>query len=171
MDYGQHCRLCENRVYNIETGTRCSITNEKPIFEKKCDDILFDIKLKNLIDEVNIEIEKIAQSKSLTYVNFGFYLALGVIVILAGYIYGKMVYESGWISTIPLIIMFAGFGVLPLAFGPFNKYRQGLKIAYQKKVDLDSILSLYGVTYEIKIITHKDVHGNKEFETDISFKK
>ena len=44
LDY---CRVCENRKTDYERGIVCGLTDEKPAWEKSCDDFV--------IDEVNAD--------------------------------------------------------------------------------------------------------------------
>ena len=37
-----YCRVCQNRKLNPQIGLVCSLTDEKPTFEKECPDFNFD---------------------------------------------------------------------------------------------------------------------------------
>ncbi|MEK6478572.1 hypothetical protein WJR50_13595 [Catalinimonas sp. 4WD22] len=169
MNLASHCRICENQLYDIEVGTRCSLTNDRPSFREKCSEIRLEKKYENIIKEVNIEYELVRRTKLISYANFVFFLLVSVLLISAGYFFGKYGLEKGVISTVPLIIIGAGILVLPLASGPLNKYRQSIAVAKKKKEELDKVLALYNTKYTIEVIVNKDLHGNKEIDTKLTF--
>lgn len=169
MEIAKHCQICENQLYNIEFGSKCKLTNKKPDFREKCPDIIFEKKYEERIKEVNTEYELVQKTKLISYANFVFFLIVSILVILAGYLIGKYALDKGVISTVPLIIIGVGIMILPLASGPLNKYRQDISIARNKKDKLDKLLSMYNIQYTIEVIVYKDLHGNQEIETKLTF--
>lgn len=171
MNLAKHCELCENRVFSMVDGTSCGLTGQKPAFTSKCPDIKFGDNHIEKIKKVNIEHFKIAQTKGSTIGNFVVFFSASIAVMLAGYIYGKIAWNEGVISNVPLMIMGAGFLVLPLATGPLVKYRQHMSVLKKKKNDLDSLLSSYNITYDIDIEVDEDLHGNKDYEATVRFSR
>ena len=169
MYHAKHCRLCQHQVIDEVTGTLCGLTQAKPNFAERCPTIEFGEKQKEVIKEVNIEYELVKRTKSISLGNLFFFLAISLAFMIAGYLIGTYVYESGVISTVPLIIMGVGFLVLPLAFGPMNKYRQHMGVARKKKKELDDLLAQYNTKYNIEVIVNKDRHGNQEVDTKLTF--
>lgn len=169
MDLARHCELCDNRAFDVQTGTVCSLTNRKPQFDNKCPDIKFGENHITQIKEVNINYFKVASTKNLTIANFIIFFTIATIAILAGYLLGAYIYEGGFISTVPLIIMGTGVLILPFATGPLIKYRQAIKVEGSKKSRLDKLLASYNIEYDAEILVNEDVHGNKDYEAKITF--
>jgi len=171
MDLARHCELCDNRAYDVQTGTICSLTNHRPKFDKKCPDIKFGDNHINQIKEVNINYHKVASTKKLSIANFIVFLTIAVLIVLVGYLLGAYILESGFISTVPLIIMGTGVLIIPLATGPLVKYLQAIKVERNKKSRLDELLASYNIEYDVEILVDEDVHGNKEYEAEITFSR
>jgi hypothetical protein len=169
IDNAKHCYLCENKDFNVLTGMKCGLTQSVPEFNVKCSSIKFDIAYENKIKEVNIELDKVRRSKIPSYTNFYFFLGLSLVIILTGFLLGKYILDFGVISTVPLLIMGVGVGVLPLASGPINKYRNAIKIASNRKEELDEILRLYGISYTAEITVTKDLHDNEDYHIKLSY--
>lgn len=167
MDLARHCSLCEHQKVNLKNGTTCKITDKKPEFNSTCSKINLKAKFEEKIKQVNIAHEKIKRTKTLTYIYCSIFLIVGLSTIYGGYYLGKYVLEMGVISTVPLIIMGIGCAVLPIAIGPFNNYRNKLKITSINKQKLDEVLALYHINYAINIIFGKEIHGNQEVTVDL----
>lgn len=180
MDLTKHCQLCDHKIFDFHTGSSCGLTEEKPHFNRKCGEILFGQNLEARIKEVNIEYEQVKRSKALSIANFVVFLLLGVGVMAGGYLLGAYAFErtsnsgaligkGGVVFTVPLIIMGIGLSFFPLSFGPLNNYRYGMAVAGKKKKELDDLLRMYNLEYSIEVNITKDLHGNKEIETDLKF--
>jgi F0F1-type ATP synthase assembly protein I len=171
MDLTTHCSLCDNQIVDFKTGTTCGLTNEKPDFRIKCSKIQLTEKFENKLKAVNVDFEKIKRTKSATYfysVVLGF---AGLVVIIGGYVLGEYIFEKGFISTVPLIIMVLGLTPLGMAVGILNKYRRGLKIAQLEKSRIDEVLKVYSIEYDIAIAFGKEYHGNQEVYTELLLRK
>ncbi|MBD8489930.1 hypothetical protein IFO69_14330 [Echinicola sp. CAU 1574] len=169
MNLAQHCKLCDYSQYDIEKGFFCGITQSKPDFKKKCAEIKFDEKYKQLIRDINIEHHLVKSSKALTIGNLIVFLLIAIAFLAAGFWYGTMAWDKGIVATVPFIIGGIGFLVLPLATGPVYKYKRDMAVAREKKERLDRLLGVYNISYEIEITVRKDLHGNKEFDTKLEF--
>jgi fucose permease len=171
MNKSDHCKFCDHKIVDFSAGTLCKLTHKKPDFDMKCNSISLDTTFKQLIEELNIKYEAVKKTKVDSYGHFFFYLAIAIGVILTGYFIGKYALESGVISTVPLIIIAIGIGVLGLAIGPINHYRNELNLSKNNKERLDKIAGLYGYDYNIKIQHHQDSLGNKFYDTDLKIFK
>lgn len=171
MNLAKHCELCDNRIIDIQTGTRCGLTGNRPKFEKKCRDIKFENNHITRIKEVNIDYHKIASTKNTTIANFIVLFSIGVAVMLGGYHLGALAWDKGLISTVPFIVMGIGFLILPTAIGPLVKYRQEMGTERNKKEAMDELLASYNMEYDIEILIDEDVNGNKDYDAEITFSK
>lgn len=159
-DLSKHCKVCENRLYDFKTGTRCKITDKRPKFNNHCRDIDLGKSLIKQIQEVEANLKMVLDSKGQMLLNAIVFGAVSIAIILLGLFFGLYLFDAGWISPIPLIIMVAGFAVLPFAAGPVNKYNRSLKRAKEEKQGLEKLATLYKFDYEIDI-TIKERHGIK----------
>lgn len=142
MNQAKHCEICENQLFDMKFGTKCSLTNEKPNFKNKCTYIKFDKKYEHKITDVNVEFEKIKKTKALTITNLIVFAALGISIMLIGFLIGKFALDNNVISTIPIIIMGVGFLIMPKALAPFYLYRQRMAIAKKRKLNWMKFLIL-----------------------------
>lgn len=171
MDLAKHCELCENRVFDVLTGTTCSLTDQRPEFSNKCPEIRFESNHINKIKEVNIEYHKVALTKNLTIANFIVFLSTGIAVMAGGYLLGSFAWDKGVISTVPLIIIGVGFLIIPSATGPLVKYRQGMGVERNKKREMDELLASYNIEYDAEILIEEDMHGNKGYDAKLTFSR
>ncbi len=169
INLSKHCQLCENKLFDIETGTTCGLNNRKPNFNGICHKIKFGENLKQVTKKINLEYELIKNTKNMSYYNLIFYLSISIGTMFLAYFIGKFGLESGVISTVPLIIFGIALSVLPFAFGPINKYNQGIKIAKKRKEALDILIKKYHLEYTIDFDI-KNVHGINEVKSDLKFK-
>ncbi|ANQ47608.1 hypothetical protein MY04_0226 [Flammeovirga sp. MY04] len=129
-ELNKHCRLCENRVFNLNEGTKCGLTNQYPKFNHRCKDIKFGSILSREIKEFTVELHQLKQKQF--KVNIKFYISLvavGLVGIFCLYIFISMVgiyeehsFQGGRALQIPLYIL----GVSATAFFkgiyPYTKY-------------------------------------------------
>lgn len=171
MDLARHCTLCDYQIVTIKDGTTCKLTGKKPAFNKRCSKIELNEKFEERVKKVNIEFENIKQTKTDTYGHAVIYTVIGLAVMFSGYYLGTYAWDVGVISTIPLIIIGIGIGVLVFAGGPLNKYRNESAIARGNKEKLDEVLNLYNITYEIDLTYVDKIHGTKEVKADLKIKR
>ena len=170
MDLARHCDLCDNQKTSLKVGTTCGLTDRKPEFNKTCPKIELNEKFENKLKTVNIEYDKVKRTKTLTYIYFGVFIFIGITVIIAGYLLGKYAFDSGVISTVPLIIMAVGLAPLGMAFGTLNNFRQKHEVAKSKKDKIDEVLNEYRITYDIDIKYGKEFHGTQEVFAELNVK-
>ena len=169
MDLAKHCRICENQVLDLQTGTYCGLTQKKPDFEYTCPSIKFAQKLEERIQILHTEFELVKKTKFNSYGNFVFFIVLAISVMIGGYLLGVYAFEAGVISTVPLIVMGVGVMILPFAFGPLNNYRQKMGVAQQRINELKKLMEMYNVKYDIEVKVKKDIHGNNHVTTNLNF--
>ncbi len=173
MNLSTHCNLCENRLFDINTGTRCNLTGQRPEFNNTCSDIKFGERIEKVISEVNIDLELIKRTKNISYGNFVVFLLISLAFIGSGVYLGIYLLTfsstSIVISTVPFIIGGIGISILPKASGPLNKYRQGIAVANENKQKLDALLIQYNIEYNIDITVKKDLHGNIDTDSKTTF--
>lgn len=167
----KHCQLCNHQIIDFKTGTIFGITQRKPEFVNKCVNIKLEYKLEDKIKSTNIEYQSILKTKWLVYTNFIIFLIVGIAVILAGYYLAQYLLKFKVIAAVPFIISLVGLlFVLPLATGPLNTYLNDLKLAKTKKEDVDKVLEIYRITYDIDISFGKKYHGTQEVSVDLNVK-
>jgi hypothetical protein len=160
----KHCELCKNKIYNIQYGTFCSLTNKLPDFINKCDKIVFNENLETIITSVNIEYEKIKNEKKWAYSYFIVFLIMGMSMLFFTYFFTE--YISSIVikvtgkaivvfPTINIIFISMGIILLSYAFGALNRHNIDWKKSNLDKLELDTILGNYEVTYDFKA-TFKD---------------
>ncbi|EDM44606.1 hypothetical protein SCB49_13580 [unidentified eubacterium SCB49] len=162
MDLARHCDLCDNQKTNLKIGTICGLNERKPDFNKTCSKIELNEKFENKLKLVNIDYENIKRKQLLTYIYFAVFMIIGIAVIVGGYLFGKYVFDSGVISTVPIIIMVVGLAPFAMAFGTLNKHRQEIEIAKNKKDKVEEVLNEYSIEYDIDISFGKEIHGSQE---------
>jgi hypothetical protein len=172
MEITKHCQLCNHQKVDFKTGTICGITDRKPEFVNKCVNAKLDSKLENKIETTNVEYQRVLQSKWLVYTNFIVFLIIGIAVILTGYFLAQYLLKFRVIGAAPFIISLVGLlFVIPLATGPLNTYKNDLKLAKERKDDVDEVLKLYGIKYDINISFGKKYHGTQDVYVDLKVKK
>jgi len=168
MNLAKHCELCDNQIVSLKEGTTCKLTNRKPEFNKTCSKIELNEKFEEKLKAVNIEYESFKRTKVLTYIYFIIFLTISFAVMIGGYLLGKYALDFGVISTVPLIIMGVGVLVLPVAFGPLNRYRNRISVSKSKKSKIDNVLNLYNIDYTIDLKFGKEIHGTQEVQSDLN---
>ncbi|WP_338378713.1 hypothetical protein [uncultured Flavobacterium sp.] len=172
----KHCELCLNHSINFQKGTFCILTNEKPNFDKKCSKIKFGKNLKEKITEVNVEYKKINNEKILVYIYFIIFIILAIGVFLSTYFFYE--YISGILKSYIskslvlfaiAIITFLSIGIVLLgyAFGMLNKHLFDKKANLKVKSELDSIIDLYDMIYEIDIKIKDRILKPSEVKTNL----
>jgi hypothetical protein len=165
-----HCLICEDKKMDFTIGVYCGITDEKPKFEKKCPSKGFGKTLNEKIVEIDSNLKLIENEKSITYLHLYTFLSFAAIVLIAdcffiNYLWGiSSLNNSYYISNyymvaVPIIIASVGLGLIPYAVAPLNKFKSQRKITNNAKSELDTILNLYNIQYEIQTKLFKGSHG------------
>ncbi|MFD2892815.1 hypothetical protein ACFS5J_12415 [Flavobacterium chuncheonense] len=177
----KHCHLCKNKLYKIEFGTHCSLTNKAPAFETKCDKIVFDYNLEDKIKLINIEFERVRIEKKWAYLYFITFLIMGIGMLIFTYHfveYCTNILNKRMISlntalfiTIPIIFISISFVLISYAFGAINRHRNDKKVIEAKKNELDKILTIYNIVYTIKIKLKDRILKPTNVETELKIMK
>ena len=172
MNITKHCQLCDHQIIDFKTGTLCGLTQRKPDFINKCVKAKLDSKLQAKIESTNVAYEGVLKTKSLVYINFVVFLIIGLAVILAGYFLAQYLLQFRVIATAPFVISAVGLMVvLPLATGPLNQFRNDLKLAKSKKEDVDNVLKIYNIKYDIDLKYGRKYHDVQDVEVDLKITK
>lgn len=92
-------------------------------------------------------------------------------MVLAGVFLAKYLLKFNAISSLPFIISLVGvLFVLPIAIGPLNTYLNDLKLAKQIKDELDEVLEIYDIKYDIDINFGKAYHGTQDVYVNLNVK-
>ncbi|MFC0605261.1 hypothetical protein [Winogradskyella pulchriflava] len=175
MDVTKHCKLCDYQKIDFKTGTYCGLTNRKPEFHGKCVNAKFDNKLEYEINSINVEYENILKTKWRAYIYFITFLIIGTISIIAGCYIGWILFEN-WNyghkfdrytgSAAVMLILGSILFIFPIATNYLSHYLNNFKLIKVKKENLDTILSLYGIKYDIDINFLKN-NSDDDIEIDL----
>tara|TARA_R110002012_G_scaffold320479_3_gene544212 strand:+ start:2404 stop:2919 length:516 start_codon:yes stop_codon:yes gene_type:complete len=165
----EHCKLCDNKEFEMMKGNFCGLTMNKPNFKTKCQSIILKNNFEENIKDINIEYESILKTKKEVFGHIITYLVASIFIFVIAYLITIYLYDSGYVSTITLTLVALGFLPIGLAIGIFNNYNTKRRISARKKEKLDFISNLYNKPYQIKINHLKDSLGNIEHEVDIKY--
>ena len=171
MDLARHCELCDNQIIDLKIGTTCKLNNKKPEFNKTCSKIELNEKFEEKLKIVNANYQNIKNEKGITYLYFIIFFLISISIIVGGYLLGKYGLEKGVISTVPIIIMGVGLIFLSKPFGVLNNHKNEISISKKKKENIDEVLNLYNIRYEMDIQFGKEIHGDKEVYIDLKINK
>lgn len=170
MNPTYHCDLCDHQKKSLSQGSICAITGHKPTFGNTCSKIKLGTRFEDKLKDVNIRYAKLQNDQAITYTYFIVFLLIGIGVIVGGFLFGKYVYNRGFLSTVPLIIMAVGLAPLGLAIGTLNKHLENRKSAKFKKDRVDAVLEKYRITYDIRVQFGTSYHGRQEVYVDLNIK-
>jgi len=175
----KHCELCINKSQNLEIGVFCSLTKKNPNFDVFCDKISFNENLETRIREVNIKFEDTKREKKWAYSYFVTFFVLSLTVLFFTYKFND--YISNILSKISakpifigssIIIIFICIAIVLLgyAFNALNRHRFDSKKNTTNKLELDTILKLYNIDYDIKITFKDRILMPTDIITELKFK-
>ncbi|MBC3847060.1 hypothetical protein H8K90_11760 [Winogradskyella echinorum] len=180
MDLTKHCQLCDHQKVDFKTGTYCGLTNRKPEFHIKCVNAKFDSKLENEISNINIDYEGILKIKWRSYINFIAFSILGTLLILAGCYIGLFLFKNWnyghkydrYLGSASVVLIFGSIlFVFPIATKYLSHYINNFKLTKAKKQNLDKVLGLYNIKYNINISFPKKSSDDDYIEVDLKIKK
>ncbi|PHQ31320.1 hypothetical protein [Leeuwenhoekiella nanhaiensis] len=167
MNSTHHCDLCDHQEKSLSQGSICTLTGHKPAFSNTCSKISLGTEFEDKLKDVNIRYAKLQKDRAITYAYFIVFLLIGIVVIAGGFLFGKYIYDKGFLSTVPLIIMAVGLAPLGLAIGTLNKHLENRKAAKLKKDRVDAVLEKYRITYDITVQFGASYHGKQEVYVDL----
>ncbi len=171
MENTRHCLLCANQKFELKTGTFCGITNEKPDFNSKCSVFETSEDLEEKIKDANIELRDILKLKPHAIFQTGLIGGISATILIGGFLFGSYLSEKGFFSVVTLIIMGVGFLLFTRAFGPLNTFKSKLAVARKTKDELDGVLGIYGMDYDIDIQVARRYHDITEYDVKLNLKK
>jgi hypothetical protein len=169
-----HCQFCSLKKYDFKTGTTCGLTKKVPDFNKTCPDIIFKNQtLESQIIKINADFEHNKDSKFWVILNLIFFSTIFILLILSGFLFAEYLnsYSRFRLYIIPLVIIIISFSILKIAVGPFNTYSRDYKIYNFEKNRIDSLLSLYGISYVLKFKRNKRIGESLDIDYDFELKK
>ncbi|GLB52585.1 hypothetical protein NBRC110019_16250 [Neptunitalea chrysea] len=172
MDLVQHCELCDHQQKDYIEGSFCKFTNKKPEFNTTCIKIGLTNKCEKRIKEVNIAYQKVMQRKTITWLYFCIFLTIGLSFIIGGIVYlvtTETFFRNAY--KVPGFLIIFGVGFLFISFPPLKGYLRDKYLTEKKKNTLDSVLQLYGVTYNIVVKLGKEKNGDPKIHTQLTIKK
>jgi hypothetical protein len=175
----KHCQLCDHQLVDFKTGTYCSITNRKPEFYGKCVNAKFDSKLEFEISTTNIEYEGVQKTKWRSYIYVIVFSLLGTLSIIAGCYVALFLFENWnyghdldrYIAYAAVILILGSIlFIFPIATKYLSHYINNFKLTKAKKENLDKVLNLYGIDYDIDI-TFPKKSSDDEIEVDLKIRR
>jgi hypothetical protein len=176
----KHCELCKNKAFNIEKGVFCKLTNKNPDFNTTCNKIVFNENLETRIKEINIKFEETKREKKWAYSYFVTFFVLSLTVLFFTYKFnnyisnilskasGRPVFIG---SSLTIIFICISIVLLGYAFGALNRHHFESKKNTTDKLELDAILKLYKIDYDIKINFKDRLLMSTDIKTELKLKK
>lgn len=180
QNLSKHCELCSKHIVTFDKGIICGLTSERPEFDENCSKIDFSNLLEKKIIETNITFEKLALEKKWAYAYFILFASLGIGMFFFTYFFAN--YISNIISqslgrptkiypSIIIIFIAIGFVLLNMAFGAINRHLYDAKTNSKIKKELDTILSLYNISYQFKVRFIERINRETEAVTELKIIK
>jgi len=168
MDLTTHSQLCENRTFNMQSGTHCGLTTKKPDFVGKCSKIKFGTFLREVITECNLNLKLVKREKTKIIISAILLIILGSVIIYASYAIqiASFTQNSFLISAVPISIFVIGLTFIGMAFQTAFSYIQDSSIAQTKKNKVDQLLEYYDVNYTVAFEI-EDIHGTHDVKTEL----
>ncbi|WP_438969526.1 hypothetical protein [Nonlabens sp.] len=170
----EHCDLCDHKITDFKTGIRCGLTYQKPQFYKTCSKISLKKVLELRIKDIHLELDQYRRSRFKTYYHFIFYIGVGLLLIATGCGLGFHINDfekSSHVLILPLLLTLSCIPFFGISIKTLNKYKQATAAARNKQQQLDKILNLYGITYDIKISYSDEFHGTQEVFLELDIKR
>jgi hypothetical protein len=143
----QHCQLCNHQLFEIQTGTKCGLTNMRPDFNTSCGKASFSRKLEKMLIKRHLEYKELYSSRIAIHLKSGLYIGIGLAIIIGSYWFAVKLDDAGWISTIPFITAGGGFLQMLISIRPSVAHQQKLTVAEERIQELNSILAAYHLSY------------------------
>jgi len=166
MNIKSHCDICDHRIYDIQTGGICRLTQKAPNFVQKCDVIKLEKQLEAKIVEVHTKLKKVIKTKTDTISHFILFSLINVAILT---IYYFLYTYEGNVGTAPGLsfIIFIAICLFGVSIGPINTYRRDYKIAKKQQATLDALLKIYKLDYEVSIDIINEAHGDFDVEKQV----
>ena len=76
-----HCQFCDHHKRNLQKGTYCGLTNEKPMFTKVCNKIELDQLFLAEIEAINSKHYKLINRKFEVIAGLIFFPIIGILIL------------------------------------------------------------------------------------------
>jgi len=170
-----HCEFCDYHKKELQKGTYCGLTNEKPVFIKICNEISLNELLLKKIETINSKHYKLLNRKAQVIARLLFFPLIGVIILYGDYWSFKNYYYPNFLENLDYgsKAIAGGFGVATILFivgltfigkgvGPLLNYLNNKKYTKREKEKLDTICKLNEIMYVI------DYHKKRNlFDVDV----
>ena len=174
----QHCNLCEHQKRNFDLGIHCSLTNKIPDFNKTCNKIKLEEKLKKEIERINIQYRKLNKNKFDVFIGIIFFPFIGFGILCFDFLFYKKYYEPYYSASLSsagfafMVVLFV-IGIIFIAkgTGPLFNHKRQKNITEKEKENLDKICRLYGIKYEIEYLKNKNPFERNLYVKEIALKK
>ena len=163
--------LCENQFIDYFEGTQCGLTKEAPRFGTVCNEIRFDKKLKEKVTTINAKYQRLKKDNFVIYAYSFLFSLIGMSVVLGAFYFSNYIWERGYISSLSIVIAAIGILVIGVAISTFTKHRNKYKIAKKRKKELDDVLQLYQIDYDLTIKFGRHSREAMDFQSDVTINK
>ncbi|WP_420573346.1 hypothetical protein [Kordia sp.] len=166
MNNKAHCGICDHKIYDFDIGAICGITNEAPNFSGKCNSIKPEQQLEAKIVDVHTKLKLVTKTKKDTIGHFILYSLINIAIVTLYYFIFTHEVQTGGKKGV-LVIAFLSICLFGIAVGPINTYVIDYKIAKKAKEELDALLKIYKLDYEISIEISNEAHGDYDVEKKV----
>ena len=113
-----HCQFCDHQKKDLQKGTYCGLTNEKPVFIKICNEISLNELLLKEIETINSKHYTILNRKAEVIARLLFFPLIGVIILYGDYWSFKNYYYPNFLENLDYgsKAIAGGFGVATILF-------------------------------------------------------
>lgn len=164
MELSQHCQLCRNGQLNLKTGFQCSITSEKPDFEKKCSSFIIGKRTVSYIE--NYLTEFYEAKKTLKFGQTALALNIFISSAILGLTYlfwnqvnepSLLMLEIGWSYSLYFVLIgiSAAITVLGIGMGKYKYARTEQKILTKSEQQIKELQKLYQFEYSAELKREK----------------
>jgi hypothetical protein len=150
MELTRHCDLCDHHRTRFKDGIICGLTERKPEFSRVCSKSKYDTELTYKLKKVNFDYQVLQKLRWEKHVKFIAAIALALSLVGVG-LWLLLTYGVALRSPLYISLSFMGSALVPLfvAFNDFVNYKQEMAQAKKKKDQIDEVLNLYRIRYDI----------------------
>lgn len=170
MNYSKHCDLCVSQKISLKRGNICGLTDKKPTFKKKCYDIHFNSIISNELESVSIELKKINNLKLKNYIGFTMYFTFSLTIMIIGFLFFKEIWKKEIYSEYPSVIIAIGYALMGVSFFNLQKFLRKKRDIKIRKDQIDEMLDIYNIKYDIEVVFGKEIHGIEDIKVDLKMR-
>jgi hypothetical protein len=172
MEPTRHCDLCDHQRTSFKDGIICGLTERKPEFNRLCSRSSFDFHLKQELRGVHSYHEILMRSRTKHYLKTTAAFGISATLLIAG-TWLILKYGVEIRSLLYFSLSLIGSAVYPLywAFNDFVKFKQELTVAQKKINQIDEVLALYRITYDIQHKIEEIFYGEYKMSTEVTLRQ